>query len=112
MATTSNYREVCSGRIQILTASGSTYDIDLDRQELVRIRNPHQPTDPESIESAALRRDGTPLKVLQIVRLEVGRRADFILEPLGNPRNTNATWRSTTTVLAIEELASDSTDVT
>ena len=112
MATTTDYREVRSGRIQILTASGSTYDIDLDRQELVRIRNPHQPTDPESIESAALRRDGTPIKVLQIVRLEVGRRAEFILEPSGNPRKTNATWRSTTTVLAVEELASDPTDAT
>ena len=112
MAAITDYRDVRSGRIRVLTASGSTYDIDLDPQELVRVRNPHQPTDPESIESAALRRDGTPIRVLQILRLEVGRRAEFILEPLGNPRDTVATRRSTTTVLAIEEVASRPTDVT
>jgi hypothetical protein len=85
------------GYLQVLTASGALYVVDLGLMLLKRLRT--DTSDPQV--TARLRRDGDALKILRIKELTVGRDAVFDLEPLGDPRLTTHTTRTTTPVLAI-----------
>lgn len=90
-----------TGQLVVVTESGSRYLIDLDLQRLCRKPRTETPVDVD-VDSVDLRRDHEWIHILMIERLEVGERAEFVLEPLGNPRSTIFTRRSTTPVVSIQ----------
>lgn len=62
----------------IRTETGSVYHYDTEKSTLARLESTHE-----------LRRDGDALKVLTVPRwLEIGERATFFLEPLGDGDTT------------------------
>lgn len=94
------------GQVIVTTKSGSRYFIDLDLMLLQRIQANQETDRVGEAQSVALRRDGQRLKILRLYRLEVGSRAEFDLEPLGDPSFVAFTRRSTTEVISIEALPS------
>lgn len=90
-----------TGQLVVATESGSKYLIDIDRQRLCRMPR-MEPAAEAGIDSVDLRRDFEWIHILLIDRLEEGARAEFVLEPLGDPRSTVYTRRSTTPVVSIE----------
>ncbi|MFE4951064.1 hypothetical protein ACFQ9V_13260 [Leifsonia sp. NPDC056665] len=95
-----------TGRLIVTTESGTTYFIDASRNRLQRVRGSEMPDDPEVGFPSRLRRDGDELVLLRIVHLELGQRAVFDLEPLGDPTQVSFTRRTTTYVTSIRELGS------
>lgn len=92
-------------RLLILTESGTQYLVDLRASYLVRLPHPRNSDDPDRPPSVPLRRDESPLKVLEILQLEIGKPALFRVEALGDPARVAFTTRRTTTVLLILPLA-------
>jgi hypothetical protein len=88
-------------RLRVTTESGTVYEIDTRSEYLRRIPGTEEPDDPEVPLAARLRRDGTQIKLLRIVVLEVGRPGVFDLAPL-RPDAT-FTRRTTTYVTSIEQ---------
>lgn len=94
-----------SGRFEVITEA-SRYHLDLDRELLRRIRGTVKPS-PEVAFPAKLRdHDRGWVRLLRIVRLEVGKPAVFDIESLGGP-DVAYTRRSTTWVVAIRQLGED-----
>jgi hypothetical protein len=96
-----------NGRVRITTKSGSTYEIDFDSMYLRRIRGTTPSPDPDALPASHLRRDGETLKILRVIRLRVGRRAVFDVQPLGDPRIVAFTRRTTTNVETIERIGTE-----
>jgi hypothetical protein len=86
-----------TGRILVLTESGSRYEIDLDLGLLYRIRGSEQPLDPEVSYPSKLRDHGRTVKILRVLSLAVGERAVFDIQSLGGP--LAAYTRRTTTIV-------------
>jgi hypothetical protein len=95
--------EPADGRIGILTLSGTTYQLDIDRMELRRYAGRLAQSD-ATVPANDLRRDTETIKVLRIAQLRLGLPAIFDMEPLGDPRYTVATTRTTSRVLLILRL--------
>jgi len=87
----------------MFTASGTIYELDF--VELTMRRLPVERAHCSAGEAGAhsLRRDGELLRIVEIVHVQLGDRAIFLLEPLGQPP-TNVTRRSTTRVIVFERL--------
>jgi hypothetical protein len=97
--------------LRVTTESGTVYEIDTRSEYLRRIPGTEEPDDPEVPLAARLRRDGTQIKLLRIIALEVGRRGVFDLAPL-RP-DAAFTRRTTTYVTSIEQFPTpDATQVT
>lgn len=93
------------GRWEVVTEA-SRYHLDLDRELLRRFRGTVKPG-PEVAFPAKLRdHDRGWVRLLRVVRLEVGRPAVFDIESLGGPEIAY-TRRSTTWVVSIRELGED-----
>ncbi|QNE35877.1 hypothetical protein [Leifsonia shinshuensis] len=92
-----------TGRYEVLTESGSRYVLDLDFELLTRIRGTEQPDDPEVAFPARLRDEGRTVRLLRVVRLEVGAPAVIDIESLGGPA-VAFTRRMTTQVVSIRAL--------
>ena len=92
-------------RLLVLTESGTQYVVDLHASYLVRLPRSNDSDDPDRPPSVRLRRDECPLKILEIVQLEIGKPALFRVEALGDPARVAFTTRRTTTVLLILPLA-------
>jgi hypothetical protein len=95
--------ELTEGRVGLLTLSGTIYEIDIGRMELrrqgARLAQSHA-----TFRANQLRRDDETIKVIRLAQLQLGKPAVFVLEPLGDPRVTVATTRTTTSVLLILRL--------
>lgn len=89
-----------STRVVVRTESGAVYRVDFEAWRLARVPGTVSSPDPEVAPSAHLRRDGQWLRILRVLRLEVGARAAFDVEPLG-AINTLLTRRVTTIVESI-----------
>jgi hypothetical protein len=98
-----------TGRILVLTESGSRYEIDLDLGLLYRIRGSEQPLDPEVAYPSKLRDHGRTVKILRVISLSVGERAVFDIQSLGGP-SVAFTRRTTTTVREIRTVPPDPED--
>ncbi|WP_125572994.1 hypothetical protein [Levilactobacillus huananensis] len=66
-----------TGRYQVTTATGSRYEIVLNGADKTVVRWP------QSAEGK-LRRDEQPIKILELVRVQVGQSAQLLLAPLGS----------------------------
>jgi hypothetical protein len=98
--------EPTEGRIGLLTLSGTIYEVDLSRMALRR--HPGQLAQSHAtLRANQLRRDGETLKIIRLARLQLGKPAIFVMEPLGAPGVTVATTRTTTPVLLILKLTSE-----
>lgn len=94
------------GRWEVITEA-SKYHLDLDRELLRRIRGTVKPANPEVGFPTKLRdHDRGWVRLLRIVRLEVGRPAVFDIESLGGPEIAY-TRRTTTWVVSIRQLGDD-----
>jgi hypothetical protein len=91
------------GRIGILTLSGTIYEVDIDRMELRRYAG-RLAQSHATVPANDLRRDSETIKILRIAQLKLGQQAIFDMEPLGDPRYTVATARTTSRVLLILRL--------
>lgn len=77
--------------IRFKTETGSTYEVDNDNLMMRRLTPTHE-----------LRRDGEWIKLLEPLPMPVlGREAVFALEPLGDPKITDVTFRRTSYVTVI-----------
>ncbi|MFF1632631.1 hypothetical protein [Leifsonia sp. NPDC058248] len=90
-----------SRAIEVYTASGTIYQIDLATMFLTRMPGLLPPQEADFPEPSDLRRDYKPIKILSIQQLEVGRPAIFRLEPLGDPKRVAFTTRTTTVIVMI-----------
>jgi hypothetical protein len=97
--------EPTGGRIGILTFSGTTYEVDIDRMELRRYAGQLAQSH-ATVPANRLRRDSETIKILRIAQLALGQPAIFNMEPLGDQRYTVATTRTTSGVLLILRLTS------
>ncbi|MBG6212677.1 hypothetical protein [Cryobacterium sp. CAN_C2] len=86
-----------SGLYLVHTESGSTYSIDLDRQELCRMSTPDDPA-----RVHGLRRDGSTVTLLDVLECTVGRPMHLLID-LAVP-GVLATTRRTTPVTGIERV--------
>jgi hypothetical protein len=94
------------GRWEVITEA-SKYHLDLDRELLRRIRGTVRLANPEVGFPTKLRdHDRGWVRLLRIVRLEVGKPAVFDIESLGGP-DVAYTRRSTTWVVSIRRLGED-----
>ncbi|WP_157054401.1 hypothetical protein [Levilactobacillus paucivorans] len=81
-----------AGRYQFTTATGSQYEIVLDGANKTLVRRPRTP-------EGKLRRDNQPIKILDLVNVQVSQSAQILLEPLGS---SDHTLRITSRVAAID----------
>lgn len=95
---------LAGGQVLVHTESGTQYELNLGARYLRRIPGTEPSPDPEVAPASHLRRDGTVLKILRIHALQVGKRAIFDLEPLGDPSRNLFTRRTTTIVTGIDAL--------
>lgn len=94
-----------SGRIEVLTESGSRYILDLDLELLTRVRGTVQPADPEVGFPSKLRdHDRGAVRLLRVVHLHVGERAVLDIQSLSENPDVAYTRRTTTDVLEIRQL--------
>lgn len=94
-----------SGRVEVLTESGSRYILDLDLELLTRVRGTEQPIDPEVSFPSKLRdHDRGAVRLLRVVRLRVGERAVFDIQSLSDNPDVAYTRRTTTYVLEVRRL--------
>jgi len=88
------------GRYSVVTASDSTYVLDISPGSSSLIRSPRCHAVGE-LEAVPLRRDGETVPLLGIIQLQLGRRASFRIDVRSDGIETT---RTTTTVRAIERL--------
>ena len=74
-----------TGMGRIITASGTVYELDFEEGTLRRLPIEGSSSEEGAVESVPLRRDGEVLRIIEIVQLQLGQRATFLLEPLGPP---------------------------
>ena len=91
-----------TGRYEIITEA-SRYVLDLDLELLTRHRGTEKPANPEVAFPARLRDQGRTVRLLRVVRLELGKPAIFDIESLGGPE-VAFTRRTTTFVCQIRKL--------
>ncbi|QNE35368.1 hypothetical protein [Leifsonia shinshuensis] len=84
--------------LEVVTEAGSRYVIDTIDWTLQRVRGRDDQEDPEVAPASTLRRDGETLRLLRVIRLEVGRPAVFDVEPL----RPDALWTRRTTTFLVE----------
>lgn len=87
---------------RMITASRTIYELNFAERTLRRLPLAESP-ELAGVDSVPLRRDGEALRVIEIIQLQLGHRATFLLEPLGPPP-VILTRRSTTPVIAFERL--------
>jgi len=88
---------------RMFTASGTIYELDFVERTMRRLPVETAHCSAGETDAYSLRRDGGFLRIIEIVHLQLGDRAIFLLEPLGPPP-TNVTQRSTTPVIVFERL--------
>jgi len=94
-----------AGRWEVLTESGSRYVLDLDLELLTRVRGTEQPDDPAVLFPAKLRDHSRgAVRLLRVIKLEVGSRAVFDIESLSDDPDVAFTRRWTTFVREIRHL--------
>ena len=99
-----------TGRWEVLTESGSRYVLDLDLELLTRIRGTEQPDDPDVLFPVKLRdHSRSAVRLLRILKLEVGSRAVFDIESLSDDPDVAFTRRRTTFVREIRPLPDNGT---
>lgn len=95
------------GAFRIRSATGSLYLLDLTASTLTRFVAAVEPAvDHLDVGMICLRRDGQALPVQQIIRLEVGQPALFLLQVRTNEPEV-PTLRATSRVVEIRRLAED-----
>jgi hypothetical protein len=99
-----------TGSYAVRTGSGTLYAIHLDPpREVVRLAKDRNPTPPsDQLPAAELRRDSEAIKLLNIIKMQVGRRGLMLLDVRldGIP-----TLRGTTEVLSISRLQANGAHV-
>ena len=85
--------DTAHGRYLVLTASGSLYEIDLDRMTLCRRPSPNDSS------QHTRRRDDQNVELLEIRECTVGRRMSVVLDL--RRENVSSTTRVSTPVIAI-----------
>lgn len=97
-----------TGRLEVVTQSGSRYLLDLEFELLTRIRGTEQPADPKVGFPAKFRdHERGAVRLLRVVRLAVGEPAVFDIESLSTNPAVAFTRRTTTCVTDIHQLESD-----
>ena len=86
------------------TESGAAYQFTKDGSKVRRLRK-RNPVDPEAVERAELRQDGSWLTLFTPAEPIVGHPMSLMLEPLDPPQFEGAqvTLRQTSVVIGIEE---------
>lgn len=83
-----------NGTYMFITLSGSQYIFKITDEKMTLKRNPKD-------KNSSLRKDNKEIKVLNFGSIEIGKRALFQLEPLGEGV---CTWRHTNVVFGIKEI--------
>lgn len=91
-----------TGRYEVITEA-SRYVLDLELELLTRFRGTVMPDNPEVAYPARLRDEGRTVRLLRVVRLEVGECGIFHIESLGGP-DVAYTRRRTTEIREIRRL--------
>ncbi|MFD1211118.1 hypothetical protein ACFQ36_03550 [Arthrobacter sp. GCM10027362] len=95
-----------TGSYLIRTASGTAYLVDLTSPDrtVTRLKQefPGVPDEEGDFPVSALRRDGEPIPLIQVIHLVVGCRGDYLLDLIQDGRTL--TRRTTTPIVSIEEL--------
>ena len=96
-----NLDGITTGSYDIVTASGTSYRLDLDQKTATRHRLATAPVD--DFESAELRKDGAILVLVRILRCEVGHGLNLILDNVDDYDGYGGTLRRGTAVVSITE---------